>query len=221
MSCNISLLLQKDCSEFLCTKSGIEFKNLPVKNIKVPTEQTNLESFDLIDKKETSVQGKGTGCVTYKNEKRYKLFIINYENYINSLPKRAQQGIKRCDFLIYSENKKFFFANELSTSRIDFSKEAHAIKQLSQTIKTMFNCKELENEIKTYKEKICIFSNRTQNIKTPRGMADSFLTTPFMQNKLNLVQIEDIPEITELGFKYCKSSYIVLSDNFEFYKDIG
>lgn len=108
MSCNISLLLQKDCSEFLCTKSGIEFKNLPVKNIKVPTEQTNLESFDLIDKKETSVQGKGTGCVTYKNEKRYKLFIINYENYINSLPKRAQQGIKRCDFLIYSENKKIF-----------------------------------------------------------------------------------------------------------------
>lgn len=220
MNYSIPFLLQNECSEFLCTKSGIEFKNLPSESIKAPVETTELETFDLLDKMETSVQPKGAGCVTYKNEKHYKLFVINYENYINSLPRNAQNGVKRCDFLVFSENKNFFFANELSNSNNEFSKEAHAIKQLSQSIKTMFNCKELENEIKTYKERVCIFSNRIHTVKTPQGIADPFLTIPIMLNKQIPAKIEDIPEITELGFKYCKSSYVILNDKIKFYKDL-
>lgn len=183
-----------------------------------PTEVTNENEFDLKDKSDFMIQSKGLGSVTYINKFGKTVGVTDYEKLINSLPDSIQKGLKRCDCIVYSLDKKeFFILNELSKSKNEFDKESHAIHQLSESLSKMLSCDDLKNEIGVYQQKICVFSNRYIQIDSPDKMADSFGAIFNLINDVKSVQKENIPEISELGFEYYKSSIIELNDKVEFY----
>lgn len=151
------------------------------------------------------------GSVTYKNPKEKTIFVTNYEEFIKSLPKNLQNGKKRCDFLVYQEDKnEFFILNELSQSRNIDAKESDALYQLQNSLETLLNVDAIKEKLNSCEQKLCIFSNKFKRIASPLGMADEFnaalMTMP--QNAVNF----KYDGINRLGFEYYRANLIVIDD---------
>lgn len=210
-------ILLNEYTDFLCKKKSVNSKNLGAGKVQAPLEVTTSEEFDLKDKENLIIQPVNTGSVTYKNPKKQSVSVIDYEKYINSLPDSVQNGLKRCDFLVYSEDSDVFILNELSQSKNVFDKESHAIHQLADTLALLLECNETKSKILNYGEKYCIFSNRYKKIESPDGVADAFGAVYDLIGTLEIAKPEDIPAISALGFVYYRSSTIELSDTLSFY----
>ena len=217
---NIQKLILNDYTTHLCNKKNVNSKNLKPETVKKNfTESTNLHEFDLQDKKEQIIQKAGAGSVTYKNPFKKDIYVTDYERFINSLPDSVQKGLKRCDFLVYSQDFQVIILNELSQSKNEFDKESHAIHQLSESLNSLLGCVSLRDELNKYTSKLCVFSNRYKEVKSPEGMADPFgLIFNFVNSEISSEEFENIPEISRLGFQYCKSSVIEINRTLKFWK---
>lgn len=215
---NIQKLILNEYTDYLCSKKNVNSKNLRTESVKAPTEVTDSKEFDLQDKKENIIQKSGSGSVTYKNPLQKTICITDYEKYINSLPDSVQRGLKRCDFIVNSNDLQVIILNEISQSKNEFDKESHAIHQLSESLTALLNCSSIKKEFDAYSNKMCIFSNRYKEVKSPDGMADSFgLIFNLVKTDSTPAEFEDIPEISQLGFKYCKSSVVEIDKIVKFW----
>ena len=221
MNCKSSLqkILLNEYTDFLCSAKKI---NSNVLSPGVPynkTEVTSEKEFDLLDKKEKLIFGPGAGSVSYKNPLQKTLVVFDYESFINSLPDSVQRGLKRCDFIVNSKDFPMIILNELSQSKNEFDKESHAIHQLSESLNSLLKCDSVRREFDNYSFKFCVFSNRHREINSPKGIADSFgLIFNLVNTGSTPAAFEDIPEISQLGFKYCKSSVIEIKETVKFWK---
>lgn len=180
-------------------------------NINAPTESTDKENFDLKDKEIPFIVKTGTGSVTYVNPKNLNILVTNYEDFINSLPKNIQHGIKRCDFLLYQDKSTFFILNELSQSRNFDSKESDALYQLQNTLEKLYNVETIKNCIESCSDKLCIFSNRIKISDAPKkGMIDGFNETFITQIRKS--EPFDFDGINKYGFLYYKANQIEIND---------
>ena len=182
------------------------------RGIKAPTERTRKVSFDLKDKEIPFIVGENEGSVTYKNFLSKEVYVTNYEEFVNSLPKNVQVGKKRCDFLVYQEDGSLFFIlNELSQSRNIDAKESDALYQLQATLECLSDVASIKFKMDSCKYRLCIFSNRVKTIDSPLGMANAF-NEAYMTIKQREAVPFEFEGINKLGFKYFRANLIELSD---------
>ena len=185
------------------------YKNF--KGVKAPTESSDSVSFDLLDKVIPFIVEEGTGSVTYKNPQKKKIYVTNYEEFINSIPKNLQIGKKRCDFIVYQEDDNLFFIlNELSQSRNIDSKESDALYQLQNSLQNLTSVSSIKSKINSCAQKLCIFSNIVKRIDSPLGMANGFNET-FMTMQQYAVPF-DYDGINGFGFVYYRANFVEITD---------
>jgi len=216
---NIQKLLVNEYTSKLCEKHNIS-PNQIYAQVSAPTEVTCESEFDLIDKQNEMIVKVNKGNVTYINQLKNEVAVINYESYVLSLPASIQKGMKRSDFIVYDNNScRFIILNEIARRKNEFDKESDAIRQLSETLKSLLTCPEIAAEVKKYAVRACVFSNRYIKIKSPMGMADAFNYGLEINEGISVVEREDIhiQKISDLGFDYFKSSKIDISDDVKFW----
>lgn len=213
---NIQKLLVDAYTSKLCKKHNIN-PNQIYAQVCAPTEVTCESEFDLIDKQNTMIVKVNKGNVTYINQLKNEVAVTNYENYVLSLPKRVQQGMKRSDFIVYdNKSSEFIILNEIAHRNNEFDKEVEAINQLSETLRSLLTCPEIAAEFRKYDVRACVFSNPCIKINSPMRMADAFNYGIEINEQISIVIKEDIPEISSLGFDYFKSSKIDISSGVKF-----
>ncbi|MDR2791965.1 MAG: hypothetical protein LBB27_04455 [Tannerellaceae bacterium] len=146
--------------------------------------------FDIQDKRPRIKQPVGAGSATYINRERKTLVLIDYENFLNQMPKHAE-GIKRCDFIVYEEGKSVFILHELSQSSRAKNKRRDAKHQLLTTAKLLTKVEATRSFISVFAKKKCVFSNRPKThpipdvaqpfIRLPQAPAEYYLGFSFME----------------------------------------
>lgn len=110
----------------------------------------------------------------YINNSGKNIVFIDYENYIDQFPATNTRGLKRSDFIVYPFNgKDFFIINELSQGS-STSKLSDAKKQLQGTLLHLCSSCHTKQFIDNFIRKECIYSNKSNIISSPNGIADSF-----------------------------------------------
>lgn len=165
----------------------------------IRTENTSDPLFEIIDKKESILTQIGQGSATYCNSCHKSVEIIDYENFVNQLPKECQKDIKRADFIIHhDEGTDFFIINELSQSEDIRNKRKKAILQLNNAVMHLTRCVDTNAYISRFNRKICIFSNKDRLINTGNNPALAF-------DKIKEYLPDPIPikfqQITNAGFE--------------------
>ncbi len=202
----VETLLTTDLLKYFDSKN---YKNF--KCVKAPTKHTEGCVFDLMDKVSPFIVEEGTGSVTYKNPQKKSIYVTNYEDFVNSLPKNLQIGKKRCDFIVYQEEENsFFILNELSQSRNIDSKESDALYQLQNTLENLSNIPSIKTKMNACTYKLCIFSNRIKRIDSPLGMANAFNATLMTMPKVAVSF--SYPGINNLGFCYYRSNLVEINN---------
>ncbi len=180
--------------------------NVGIKEIK--SDVIDDTHFDLKDKEIEIKQPLGTGSVTYNNPTNKIIAVIDYERFLNiqSNDLIKKLSLKKCDFIIYHlDGDSFFILNELSQSASESSKRKDAINQLWNAVMHFRRTPDINTFIDKFSTKLCVFSNRSNPITTPNGIADAFgyiqtlLPTP---NKMNF------SPITNAGFELSSTSII-------------
>lgn len=177
--------------------------NVPVS---VPYLLTDDILFDLKDKQFPFILPLGNGSVTYHNEPRYKITVINYEELINSLPQTVTHNVRRPDFILYDSVGNYFIINELSQGQ-PRSKRSDAKLQMSNAVKILKAIPEINSWIDARPNRLCFFSCRTSFPSTPQGIADAFgLNGKKLPER---VEIKFQP-ITKAGFLAYESDVVIL-----------
>lgn len=159
--------------------------------------------FDLQDKLESCVVQEKQGNVTYHNETNDEIYVLNYEKLIQSLPAERKKNIKHCDFIVSCKNN-FIVCNELSFGN-EKSKWPKAWKQMQSAIQILNKCDVLKNELHDISRKLCIFSCRRVEIKSPLAIADAFSIPSTL---IKIVEERKWQSINSLGFKVFESDII-------------
>jgi len=171
----------------------------------VKFEITTDSHFDIIDRSTKIIQDLGTGSATYHNPIFKEITFIDYENFMNQLPKNLQKGIKRCDFIAYDKEMSFFILNELSQSKDSQSKMSDAIEQLHATAMHLCKSPGIKDFIDKYPVKKCILSNKHKLISSPENIADAF---NLIQKYLPEPIIQPNYRINKLGFELIETAII-------------
>jgi hypothetical protein len=164
--------------------------------------------FDLKDKEINIKQPLGTGSVTYNNPTNKIIAVIDYERFLNlqsdDLIKRL--SLKKCDFIVYHLNgDSFFILNELSQSSSESNKRKDAIIQLWNAVKNFRKSSDINTFIDEFSTKQCVFSNRSNQIRTPNRIADAF---GYIQTLLPIPNKMNFSQITDAGFELFSTSII-------------
>lgn len=177
---------------------------------KVSRDLLNIEEysidkkiFDLQDKLENCVVQENQGNVTYHNEMNDEIYVLNYEKLIQSLPEKKRKKIKHCDFIVSCRND-FIICNELSFGK-EKSKWPKAWKQMQSAIQILNKCDVLNNELQGISNKLCIFSCRREEIKSPLAIADAFSIPSTL---IKIVEERKWQPINSLGFKVFEADVI-------------
>jgi hypothetical protein len=157
--------------------------------------------FDIQDKRPCIKQPVGAGSATYVNRRRKTLVVIDYENFLNRMPKHAE-GIRRCDFIVYEEGRSVFILHELSQSSKAKNKRRDAKRQLLTTAKLLTQVETTRDFMNAFAKKCCIFSNRPRNLKIPD------MALPFYQ--LPKAPAESYLPLSRLGFSFMEKTEITI-----------
>lgn len=173
----------------------------------VSTTDTN---FDLIDDA-VLVYPAGTGIAKYNNPNHKEINVINYESFINSLPRTFQHGREKCDLIIYTSDLSYFILSELTDTQPiyvpDFAlkngtfrtgKRNKAISQLKQTLKDISDVNEIDNFIKRHSTKHCCFFNK--QALAPIGITAIIAFSRLSSITPNGYKMSN-PEIESFGFE--------------------
>jgi hypothetical protein len=182
-------------------------------SVVVNVVSTTDTDFELIDDKKL-VCPSGQGTAKYNNPSRKEVNVINYENFINSLPNRFQNRRERCDLIVYTSDSSHFILNELTETQSQYAskKKDKAISQLKQTLEVISAVPEINSFIKKCTTKHCCFFN-----KPPTSPKDINATDAF--NRLSLISKNGIntpnPDIEAFGFEFwefCDDQTYLLKD---------
>lgn len=148
----------------------------PVNDCKIELTIYESDFFELIDKtgKKDGAGNDIYGSARYSNPDKIKINVINYEKFINSLPPRVKNNIKKskCDFIVYSANSQYFLLNELTNTAPGFINEyknskgerkegklATAQRQLKHSLENITNVSSIDGYIRSFTIKQCCLFN--------------------------------------------------------------
>ncbi|GAP71968.1 hypothetical protein SAMD00024442_21_9 [Candidatus Symbiothrix dinenymphae] len=126
----------------------------------VVLQQTTREIyFELID--DDIIVYHTDGIAKYENQIEQNVYLINYENFINSLPPRVKNNFKEvCDLIVYTD--KCFLLNELTDTHCDYipKKRIKAQSQLLQTLHDLMAVEHIQRFINSHFIRHCCFFNK-------------------------------------------------------------
>lgn len=181
------------------------FHQLSISNLNI-RQDTNLPYFELEDINTilTLSTIKDSGTAKYANPNNLEIVIIDYDSFLSKLLQSFQENKKRCDAIVYSQNKSFFFLNELKNREIENNKKAKkvlkkAIYQMLDTLKLIRETPSIDTFINSFTLKRCCYSNKQSNNPS------SSIIAPNAFNRLNNLFPDGIElqhnEINDLGFQ--------------------
>ncbi len=180
--------------------------------------QTAAPEFELSDADAQMVVSSGDGVFLCKNEPCLNVHIINYEAYVNQYKKGAIANSKRCDFVLYDQEKQHFLIAELThcmqnsltravSEKHPETKEEYAMLKFQDTITSLCTVEKMRAFIMEYTTKSCVFACRL--IET--GTCDFAVNA--MANFLKPVQVigtiirSDFLSISGINFRYVRCIY--------------
>lgn len=142
----------------------------------IKLEYSADEIFDVIDRQASTICAHGQGGATYHNPNGRKIWVWNYEAFINSLHETLRKGVKRPDIMAWDEGRGKLVINELSTGNPK-SKLSDAKLQMHALVH-LLGQSELKGWLEMIGEKECIFSCRQALASSPvvkgKGLTDAF-----------------------------------------------
>jgi len=145
--------------------------------------ETNASNFEIEDCQEhmnVHLQA-GLGMARIENPDLLNLRIFNYEGYINRFSHQFQHGKKRCDFLLASDNDRYFVLGELKDRNPFDDVEQGARKQLLGSLLTILNVPEISAFIDTKPIRNCCYFNKQASAPQVINATDAF-------NRINELQ---------------------------------
>jgi hypothetical protein len=138
---------------------------LPVSTIADITINTDELYFEIEDSKISKNivlhTASHNGEARYSNPQQLSITIINYDRFFTNLSHTFQQGRKRCDLIVYSNDNKYFLLNELKEKSDRDDVKQNATKQLLESLKTIIAIKSIQDFIDRHIIKqCCIFSKQ-------------------------------------------------------------
>jgi hypothetical protein len=154
----------------------------------------------------------------YSNPNKFKMNVINYEEFIKPLPPRVKNvsdiGQNVCDFIVYSANSQYFLLNELTNTESKFVKEyentkgkregklAKAQRQLKHSLDSINNVPSINKYIKQFTIKQCCFFN-SYSVVIP-----DIINAEQAFNQLDEIESDEpsklfISELESLDFEFC------------------
>ncbi|MEI6434794.1 MAG: hypothetical protein WCP32_08110 [Bacteroidota bacterium] len=182
------------------------FNHLPpsVLNIR---QDTKLPYFEIEDNNRNLVICSAAGCGTarYNNPKCFDTVIIDYDGFLTSLPHDFQQGKKRCDSIVYTQNCAYFLLNELKDRIPKPSVLAVAITQLLATLREIKKVPNINTFIGSFTIKRCLYCNKQVSSPSPT------ITATIAFNRIGT--------LAQNGFKLSNSD--IASLGFELFEYMG
>jgi hypothetical protein len=207
--------------------------DLPVKKDEINVIHSIIEDVDFkIDDKTGKINSDCNeiyGIAKYSNPNKQKINIINYEQFIKSLPPRIKNtediGKDVCDYIVYSENRQYFLLNELTNTAPEFvyeyenskgiqeGKLAKAQRQLAHSLESINNVPRINSYIQQFTTQQCCFFNSYNIAITDINAEQAF-------NQLDELDESEPsklsnPEIEALGFEFWiysgNQTYVLLS----------
>jgi hypothetical protein len=105
----------------------------------------------------------GNGIANYRNNHGYKVTIVNYDKFVTGLPHFFQQGKKRCDLIVHTDNMQYFLLNELKDKRPHPNVAPKATAQLLDSLTHLMAVPTIETFANTHSIKQCCFFNKQSN----------------------------------------------------------
>ncbi|OHD10605.1 MAG: hypothetical protein A2Y41_00765 [Spirochaetes bacterium GWB1_36_13] len=178
--------------------------------------ETNSVLFELKDDDIIIYEQEGKGVAKYKNDRTLLVKVMNYECFIKTLPESFRKNREVCDLIVYTDSNEYFLLNELSdtmqkyinpyenTSGKQEGKRNKAIRQLKNSLKDLMEIENIENFIKHFSKKRCLFFN-TQPYQPPEIKAVKAF------NRINNIKLEngfrmENKEIEKHGFSFYEYS---------------
>lgn len=192
-------------NQLLLNTLQANFRYKSLADLKIYYEIINSKEFDLMDKKSTIEQKKGNGSVTYVNNLKNSVFVIDYEKTLNQFECKE----KRCDFIVYlKDDDLFFILNELSSGKIS-NKRSEAKFQFAATLKVLYLNQDIRNIIQKCRNKFCLLSCRKEKIETPNDIASSFLV-PYDLINAQEPQERKFQPVNKYGFKLLEGTLVLI-----------
>jgi hypothetical protein len=181
------------------------FHQLPISTLNI-RQNTSLTYFELEDINTvlTVLSTKDSGTAKYSNPNNLEVTIIDFDSFLSKLLQSFQENKERCDAIVYTQNKSYFFLNELKNREIENNKKAKkvlkkAISQIYETLKLIKSVPSIDTFINSFAEKRCCYSNKQSNNPFPIIYASNAF------NRLNNLMPDGIEmeysKINDLGFK--------------------
>jgi hypothetical protein len=180
---------------------------LPVSTVVNISVRTNTVYFEIEDDENREVVlhlTVGNGMAKYSNRLRQEVIIINYDKFITALPHAFQEGKKRCDTIVYTnENQQYFLLNELK-DRIPKSKVRSGAKaQLLASLTLLMDVPTIHSFVNTFSVKRCCYFNK-------QSIAPIIINATNAFNRINSISTNGFkmsyPAVDVLGFEYYEYS---------------
>jgi hypothetical protein len=200
--------------EGLLKNDFTSFYHLPISTTSAISFSTNEAYFELedTDTREVALHiTKGGGMAIYRNVNRRNVIIINYDKFVSNLPHDFQEGKRRCDLIVYTDNYQYFLLNELK-DRIPNNKVRNKAKsQLKASLRLLIAVPSIQAFINNHTIKQCCYFNK-QSTSPPNISA----TRAF--NRINTLSAKGFKmsdsDIESFGFELFEYSgnqeYVVL-----------
>jgi hypothetical protein len=130
--------------------------------------------------------------------------IINYDKFFTSLSHNFQQGKKRCDLIVYSNDKKYFLLNELKDRSPRDDVKQGAIKQLSKSLKVIISVKSICDFISGYEIKQCCLFNKQPEtaISEEINVINAFNRQDKIEDNSGISVLSPHTDIKSFGFDF-------------------
>lgn len=188
--------------------------SLPVSTA-VNSANTTATYFELKDDNTLIYTIIGQGVAKYQNISTRNISVINFESFINSLPRAFINGKEKCDLIVHDNNNEYFLLNELTDTLPQYvvpfvnargsqpGKRQKAISQLLSSLTLIMGVPSITAFVNTHSFRHCCFFNK-QAIAPPTIIA----TTAF--NRLSTITTGGFrmssPAIEALGFEFWEYS---------------
>lgn len=131
-----------------------------VTNLTQVTDSLDFEIEDDSNRETQVLLPLEKGTAVYRNINRTRISIINYDKFVTALEHSFQNGRKRCDLLVYTNQvEDYFLLNELKDASFKSGRKK-AKKQLVESLNDLMKVPLIESFINKFNVKRCCFFNK-------------------------------------------------------------
>lgn len=181
----------------------IDFINqhsLPACTLTNLSQNVNFDKFEINDiaRVLTVTQIILNGEAKYENPNNKDIFIHDYDGFLTNTPNYFQNGKKRCDAIVHTDDNSYFLLNELKNRKPKTSVLSHATSQMIATLNELIAVPTINTFISHFRVKKCCYCNS-------QSTAPATITATSAFNRLSTITSDGLkltnPVVESLGFE--------------------